>query len=76
MLHAKGLIKTGETFDHESIIGTHFIGKVVEETRCGGRNAVIPTISGRAWITGITQYGVDPEDPFPAGYTLPGTWFS
>jgi proline racemase len=76
VLHAKGLIKTGETFDHESIIGTHFIGKIVEEARCGDRNAVIPTISGRAWITGITQYGVDPEDPFPAGYTLPDTWFA
>jgi proline racemase len=76
VLHAKGQIKTGERFDHESIIGTHFIGMVVEETRCGNLRAVVSTISGRGWITGIMQYGVDPDDPFPTGYTLADTWFA
>ncbi len=76
VLHRKGLIGTGETLDHESIIGTHFLGRVVDNTTVGDHPAVVTTISGRAWITGITQYGVDPDDPFPCGYTLPDTWFA
>jgi len=76
LLHRKGLIGTGETLDHESIIGTHFLGRVVDATTVGDRAAIVTTISGRAWITGIAQYGVDPDDPFPCGYTLPDTWFA
>ena len=76
VLHRKGLIGTGETFDHESIIGTHFLGRVVDTATVGDRPAVITTISGRAWITDISQYGVDPDDPFPCGCTLPDTWFA
>jgi proline racemase len=76
VLHAKGLIGRGEVFDHESIIGTHFIGKVEEVTHIGTMPAVVTSISGRAWLTGISQYGVDPDDPFPEGYTLPDTWFA
>jgi proline racemase len=73
VLHAKGLVARHETFDHESIIGTRFIGRIEEETRVGAVPAVVTSISGRAWLTGISQYGVDPEDPFPEGYTLPDT---
>jgi proline racemase len=59
-----------------SIIGTRFIGRIEEETRVGAVPAVVTSISGRAWLTGISHYGVDPEDPFPEGYTLPDTWFT
>ncbi|MGH7212662.1 MAG: proline racemase family protein, partial [Acetobacteraceae bacterium] len=66
----------GEVFDHVSIIDSHFLGRIVETATVGDRPAIINTISGRAWITGITQYGVDPTDPYPCGYTLPDTWFA
>ena len=76
VLHARGLIKKGEIFDHVSIIGSHFYGRIVETANVSGVPAVINTISGRAWLTGISQYGVDPDDPYPCGYTLPDTWFA
>ena len=76
VLHAKGLIATGEVLDHVSIIDSHFAGRVEEVTTVGGKPAVVNSISGRAWLTGIAQYGVDPDDPYPRGYTLPDTWFA
>jgi proline racemase len=42
----------------------------VDETDVGGLPAVVPEITGRAWITGMGQYVLDPEDPFPAGFAL------
>jgi len=41
----------------------------------GGRSAIVPTIAGQAWITGVFQHGVDPSNPFRAGFTLPDLWF-
>jgi len=76
VLHAKGLIATGEAFDHVSIIDSHFTGRVEEVATVAGKPAVVNSISGRAWLTGIAQYGVDPDDPYPRGYTLPDTWFA
>jgi proline racemase len=55
---------------NESVIGTRFKARVVEETTVAGRPAIIPEITGRAWITGIGQYLLDPTDPFPAGFRL------
>jgi proline racemase len=69
-LHALGELKTGEEFVNESVIGTRFKARVVEETTVAGRSAIIPEITGRAWITGIGQYLLDPTDPFPAGFRL------
>jgi len=69
-LHALGELKTGEEFVNESVIGTRFRARVVEETTVAGRPAIIPEITGRAWITGIGQYLLDPSDPFPAGFRL------
>jgi proline racemase len=76
VMHAKGLIATGEVLDHVSIIDSHFTGRVEEVATVGGKPAVVNSISGRAWLTGIAQYGVDPDDPYPRGYTLPDTWFA
>jgi proline racemase len=42
----------------------------VEETTVAGLPAVVPTITGRAWVTGTAQYHLDPDDPFPAGFLL------
>ncbi len=72
--HARGRLAIGEPFVHEGILGTTFTGRLVEETTVGGRPAVVPTISGRAWITGFAQYVVEPDDPFPTGYTLTDIW--
>ena len=74
VMHARRQIRKGQRFDHESIIGTHFLSEVVATTRVGGRPAVVTTVAGRAWITSIAQYGYDPDDPFPEGYTLSDTW--
>ncbi len=59
---------------HEGILGTKFTGRLVEATRVGPYSAVVPTISGQAWITGIAQYVLDPEDPFPEGFTVADIW--
>ena len=74
VMHARREIRKGQLFDHESIIGTHFLSEVVATTRVGAKPAVITTVAGRAWITSIGQYGYDPDDPFPEGYTLSDTW--
>jgi proline racemase len=69
-LHARGELALNTDFVHESVIGTRFTGRLVGETEVGGRAAVIPEITGRAWITGMGQYLLDPSDPFPAGFSL------
>jgi proline racemase len=73
-LHAKGKLGLNEDFHHEGILGTVFTGRLVGETKVGKYPAVIPTISGQAWITGIASYIVDPGDPFPEGYTVGDIW--
>ena len=74
VLRARGLLKPGEGLTHESLIGSRFIGTIRGETTVGGRPAILPTISGRAWITGFHHYVVDPTDPWPHGYRLSDTW--
>ena len=69
-LHARGELGVGEGLVNESVIGTRFVGRIVEETKVAGRPAIVPEITGRAWITGMGQYMLDPEDPFPAGFSL------
>ena len=68
--HARGLLELGAPFVHESIIGTRFTGRLVGETEIGGRPAVIPEITGRAWITGMGSYVLDSSDPFPSGFRI------
>ncbi|HLV58358.1 MAG TPA: proline racemase family protein, partial [Natronosporangium sp.] len=55
---------------HESVIGTRFVGRLVETTTVGDLPAVVPTVTGRAWITGTAQYMLDPDDPFPEGFLI------
>jgi len=72
--HARGELGLDEDFVHEGILGTTFVGRLVEETTVGDRPAVIPTLGGEAWITGMAQYAVDPDDPFPDGFTVGDIW--
>jgi len=73
-LHARGKLGLNEDFVHEGILGTTFIGRLVQETQIGPYLAVVPTITGRAWITGYAKYVVDPSDPFPTGFTVRDLW--
>ncbi|WP_119392941.1 trans-3-hydroxy-L-proline dehydratase [Taklimakanibacter lacteus] len=74
VLHARGLLKQGESFIGRSIIESRFYGRIEEEVPVAGRKAIIPSISGRAWITGNTTLLLDPDDPWPAGYKIADTW--
>jgi proline racemase len=74
VLHAKGQLDLNEDFRHEGILGTVFTGRLVEESRVGDYRAVIPTLKGTAWITGFSRYVVDPEDPYPDGFTVGDIW--
>jgi trans-L-3-hydroxyproline dehydratase len=74
VLHARGILKMGESFIGRSIIGSNFECKIEKELEWMGQPAIIPSISGSAWITGIHQHMLDPEDPWPQGYRLPDTW--
>ena len=73
-LYAKGKLKLNEDFRHEGILGTIFTGRLIEETKVGNYNAVVPTLSGQAWITGFSSYVLDPQDPFPDGFTVGDIW--
>jgi len=73
-LWARGRLQLGEAFRHEGILGTVFTGRLVEEARLGDRAAVVPELTGTAWITGFAQYVLDPSDPFPEGYTVGDIW--
>lgn len=67
-LHARGELALHQDFVNESFIGSRFTGRLVGETTVGGLPAVLPTITGRAWVTGFGQYMLDPTDPYPAGF--------
>ena len=73
-LYARGELGLNEDFHHEGILGTIFTGRLIRETKVGQYTAVVPTISGQAWITGFSQYVLDPSDPFPEGYTMGDIW--
>jgi proline racemase len=75
VLHARGLIEVGETYVSRSLIDSEFRCQITQDLSVGATAAVRPQISGRAWITGIHQYGLDPTDPYPEGYTLSDTWY-
>ncbi|MGO4102950.1 proline racemase family protein [Leifsonia sp. YAF41] len=67
-LWARGELALDTDFVNESFIGSKFTGRLVRETTIAGIPAVIPTITGRAWVTGTAQYLLDPADPFPTGF--------
>ena len=74
VLHARRQMSVGDGMTHASAIGSTFDGRIVAETRVGERPAIVPAIRGSAWMTGVTQLYVDPDDPFPEGYLLADTW--
>ena len=73
-LFEKNKLDLEADFIHEGILGTTFTGRLVKKTKVGNYDAVVPTITGRAWITGFAQYVLDDSDPFPEGYTIGDIW--
>ena len=63
-----------DRFVATSIIGSEFTGRILGEALVGETRAILPEISGRAWITGTHQHMLDPSDPWPQGYKLSDTW--
>lgn len=76
LLHAQGRIAADQTLIHESITGSRFICAIDGLTRVGPYDAVIPAIAGQAWITALSQVGLDPTDPYPQGFTVADTWMA
>ncbi len=74
VLQARGLMGVGDVLIHESIIGSQFVGKILEVNEQKGVTTITPQITGRAWITGQHSYLLDPEDPWQSGYMLSDTW--
>ena len=74
VLHARGEIGIGEPFVGLSPLGSRFDCRIDALARVGDREAVVPSLDGRAWITGTHQHTLDPEDPWPEGYRLSDIW--
>jgi proline racemase len=73
-LYARGELGLGQDFLHEGVLGTVWTGRLLREAEVGSHRAVVPTITGRAWITGYHDYVVDGADPFPEGFTVGDIW--
>jgi proline racemase len=76
LMHAKGLLQVGQTFEAYSIIDSKFTGRILEKQIVADKQGIIPEITGSAWITGTHQHLLDPDDPWPEGYRLKDTWGS
>ena len=74
VLHARGEIGAADRLVARSIIDSQFIGRIDEETMVGDTPAILPSIEGRAWITGTRELQLDPDDPWPLGYRVSDTW--
>jgi proline racemase len=74
VLHAKGRMQVGDRYRARSIIGSEFVCSIDSLTSLGETRAIVPTVSGRAWITGTHQHMLDPGDPWPEGYRIADTW--
>ncbi len=68
--HARGRLPLGQSFTVESIIGTTFTGRVAQTTSFGEYAAIIPEVTGSAWITGRHEFLVAPDDPLREGFIL------
>jgi proline racemase/trans-L-3-hydroxyproline dehydratase len=70
LLYTSGELKIGDKLHNESIIGTSFIGQIMNVTYVGEYPAILPRVTGRAHLTGLHQFVLDPEDPFQKGFSL------
>ena len=68
--HARGELRAGESIRIESILGTCFDGRVLDDVEVGGRRGIMPEVAGRAWITGRHEFLIGPDDPLGAGFLV------
>lgn len=68
--HARGLLTEGQVLQNDSFIGTTFFARAVASATVGARPAIVPAVTGRAWLTGTATYLLDPSDPFPEGFVF------
>ncbi|UYG09001.1 proline racemase family protein [Halomonas sp. M4R1S46] len=73
-LLARGLVEKGDTLVSRSIIGGEFQVSLRDIGEVAGRPAAFPSVTGRAWVYGFHQLGMDPDDPLSDGFTLSDTW--
>ena len=73
-MHARGELSIDQPFVHQGMLDTTFTGRLIGETTVGDYPAVLPTITGRGWVTGRTEWVLDESDPFPEGYTIGDIW--
>jgi proline racemase len=74
LLHDRGELAVGDSYRGRSIIDSVFECTIADESNVGSVRAIVPTIRGRAWVYGTSQYYRDPRDPWPLGYQLSDTW--
>lgn len=74
VLHAKGLLEIGQDYVNAGPLGTTFTGRIERTTKIGPFDAIVPSLSGRGWISGVSQYMLDPTDPFQTGFTISDIW--
>ncbi len=74
VMAARRQIRRAESYVGRSILGSRFDCRITATTKIGDRPAIIPTIRGRGFVTGIHQILRDPDDPWPTGYRLSDTW--
>ncbi len=75
VLAAQGRLGPGDAYVSRSLIDSRFDARILGLCTVGGKAAIRPSLTGRAWITGLHHYSLDPTDPFPEGYTLSDTWY-
>lgn len=74
VLHAKGELPLNQDFRHQGILGNIYTGRLVEEARIGDKSAVVPTLTGTSWISGLNTLVLDNDDPFTEGFTPGDIW--
>lgn len=74
VLHAKGALAVGEAYVNAGPLGSTFTGRIESLTQVGPYEAIVPSLAGQAWITGTSQYLLDPSDPFQTGFTVGDIW--
>jgi proline racemase len=70
LMHHRGRLGVGDTMVSEGLLGLSFLGRIAGETQVAGRPAILPEVTGTAYITGTSQLFFDPDDPLRAGFLL------
>lgn len=74
VLHARGQLAVGASFQHRSVTGAEFVGTVCAKARVGEYSGIVPAVRGTAWIAACKQVVLHPEDPFPEGLRVGNKW--